>query len=290
MSLNFKGRSMEIQLVQGSDEWKKWRKNGLGGSDAPIVMQVSPWRSPHDLWLEKCGLKEAQPTTQAMQRGLNLEGAALEFAEREIGVKFSPTVRKSRNVPYIYASLDGISEDGLAIEVKCPMRGLHDELPPHYLPQVQHQLFCIEAKMMLYMSFDGVQGKIIEVKRDDAYIEKLIEAERDFWHCVTSFTEPELSERDYIVRDDNEYRDKLMIYLNNRQNKQKWQELEDRSKEELIAMTSRNTQCMGVKIAQRARQGAVDYKTMTKDLDIGNDVITRYKKQPVKYWEIKEGK
>lgn len=281
---------MENQLVQGSDEWKKWRKNGLGGSDAPIVMQVSPWRSPHDLWLEKCGLKEAQPTTQAMQRGLDLEGAALEFAEREIGVKFSPTVRKSRNVPFIYASLDGMSEDGLAIEVKCPMRGLHDEIPSHYYPQVQHQLFCIEAKVMLYMSFDGVQGKIIEVKRDDAYIENLIEQEKQFWYHVQNFIEPELSERDYVKRNDPEYQEKLLIYLQNKHNAKMWDELAEKAKAELTAITTENTSCMGCKISKRVRVGNVDYKQLTSDLGVDADTLNKYRKPPINFWEVKEGK
>lgn len=36
-------------------EWLEQRRKGIGGSDAPVIMGVNPWRSPMDLWLEKTG-------------------------------------------------------------------------------------------------------------------------------------------------------------------------------------------------------------------------------------------
>jgi putative phage-type endonuclease len=280
---------MENELVQGSDQWKQWRKTaGIGGSEASICLGVNPWRTRHNLWLEKVGLTQGIEQNEAMRRGLELEPYARDWAERELGLSFIPTVRKSRTVDFMFGSADGWNEDNaVLLEIKSPMNGLHDKVPDYYLPQCYHLMVVFEVKKMLYMSFDGCHGKIIEVYKDDPYIENLIEAEREFWHHVQSFTEPELTDRDYIKREDKEYQEKLMVYLNNKEQAKKWKELEDRSKDELVSMTERNTICNGCKISQRTRQGNVDYRELTKQLEISEFVVSQYKKQPTTFWDIR---
>jgi len=36
------------------------RKGFIGGSDAPIILGLSPWKSPYQLWLEKIGQDKDQ--------------------------------------------------------------------------------------------------------------------------------------------------------------------------------------------------------------------------------------
>ncbi len=54
-------------LIQHSNEWLELRKNKIGASDAPIIMKVSPWKTPYRLWEEKLGLTECV-SNQAMKR------------------------------------------------------------------------------------------------------------------------------------------------------------------------------------------------------------------------------
>ena len=35
------------------EEWHRLRKNGLGGSDAAVVLGISPFKSSLELWYEK---------------------------------------------------------------------------------------------------------------------------------------------------------------------------------------------------------------------------------------------
>ena len=46
-------------MEQKSEEWLDWRKKGIGSSDAPIIMGVSPWKTPFELWEEKTGTQRA---------------------------------------------------------------------------------------------------------------------------------------------------------------------------------------------------------------------------------------
>ena len=38
------------RILQNTPEWHAWRMQGLGSSDAPVIMQESPWRTPKQIW------------------------------------------------------------------------------------------------------------------------------------------------------------------------------------------------------------------------------------------------
>ncbi len=59
-------------MQQNTPEWLEYRKTKIGASDAPILMNCSPWSSPYDLWMEKKGMKAPKKMTPAMQRGIDL--------------------------------------------------------------------------------------------------------------------------------------------------------------------------------------------------------------------------
>ena len=40
------------------EEWLKYRTLGLGGSDVSILAGLNPFKSVHELWLEKTGQME----------------------------------------------------------------------------------------------------------------------------------------------------------------------------------------------------------------------------------------
>ena len=45
-------------MEQEGFEWHKWRMGGIGSSDAPVVMGVSPYKTIEQLYLEKTGQGE----------------------------------------------------------------------------------------------------------------------------------------------------------------------------------------------------------------------------------------
>ena len=69
-------------------EWLKYRTQGMGGSDVSIIAGINPFKSVHQLWLEKTGQTEVEEENSAYTHfGTMLEPIVRrEFSERT-GIK-----------------------------------------------------------------------------------------------------------------------------------------------------------------------------------------------------------
>lgn len=279
-----------IDVDQGSDKWHEMRKNGIGASDAVVIMGDSPWMTPMQLWEEKQGLGKPRAINSAMSRGTNLEEKARKSYIEMTGIKMSPAVVKDSHYDFMFASLDGISDDNsLILEIKCPGKEDHElavygQVPKKYHAQLQHQLAVTGLRMVHYFSFDGENGVIVTVERDNDYIANLIESEREFWECVKSFTPPPLCERDFNKRYDNEWRFACVNWLNAKDNLKLAEKMEESMRQELIsASQSMNSIGCGVKLQKIMRAGCVQYSEIPelKDVNLG-----KYRKSPSESWRI----
>jgi len=185
-----------MNLQQGTEAWHAFRRTRVGASDAVIIAGLSPWMTKYQLWCEKLGLIEPQPINSSMQRGMILEPVARRCYEKMTGIDVVPTIRVSKEFPWCFASLDGISLDEKTIvEIKCTNKKNHamakdGKIPPYYMPQVQHQIYVCGLDSCDYFSYDGSSGILVTVPRDDAYISRLIEMEKEFYNCMITFMEP----------------------------------------------------------------------------------------------------
>lgn len=176
--------------VQGSPEWLEWRLQGIGSSDAPVIMGVSPLSTPYALYLQKRRLMSPPADNPAMARGRQLEPIARACYEKETGNIMVPLIAECTTVPFIRASYDGVAPTfDLALEVKCPGEKAHQMalagiVPPFYMDQVQQQIHVAGIEMVHYYSFDGQQGKLLEVRRDRSRIDRLLETATLFWEKV----------------------------------------------------------------------------------------------------------
>jgi len=179
-------------MQQNTPDWLEWRKTKIGASDAVTIMGVSPWSTPYDLWLEKLDLSEPKPMTERMQRGINLQDAALECFRTMTGLAMFPEIRTHPEYEWMVASLDGITLDGQHIvEVKCPGEKSHSlavsgKVPDIYMPQLQHQMEVCGHEHMYYFSFDGTDGVVIDVYRNESYCKDLIYNELKFYDYLQS--------------------------------------------------------------------------------------------------------
>ena len=181
---------------QGSPEWLAYRRQGIGCSDAPVIMRVSPWRSPLELWRIKLGLAVEEEQNDAMRRGVELEPIARALYEAEAGQIVEPALVVHREYEWLRASLDGITLDGMPIEIKCPGRNAHNDalegrIPDYYWPQVQHILLAVGVARLDYVSFDGANIVIVPVDQDASYQRDLLAAELEFWRSVVNRIPPE---------------------------------------------------------------------------------------------------
>lgn len=192
-----------IDLEQGSTEWRAFRHDKIGASDAAIIMCESPWMTEFELWKDKTDKKESQVATPAMQRGIDLEQLARDKYNEMTGRDMKPTVLVSVEWNWMMASLDGLSScKTSAVEIKCPgkidhLTACEGKIPKKYYAQLQHILAVSKLDMVDYFSFDGENGVIITCPRNDEYIEEMIVREENFMKCYRSLTPPALVKRDY---------------------------------------------------------------------------------------------
>lgn len=66
------------------EEWLSIRQKGIGGSDAAVVLGLSKWKTPFELWLEKTGqVMPEESQSEAAYFGTILEDVvAKEFELR----------------------------------------------------------------------------------------------------------------------------------------------------------------------------------------------------------------
>jgi putative phage-type endonuclease len=196
----------QVNVKQGTDEWHQFRRTHLGASDAISIMGMSPWKSPLGLYEDKI-FNIDQEENEFMARGKRLEPIALEAFEKETGLIMFPGVFVHDTIDWMSASFDGITLEQDAIcEIKCPGKkdhaiALKGKIPTKYIPQLQHQIYVSGLSFSYYYSFDGESGVVIEVKRDQEFIDKMVEKEFEFWNCLMSLTPPkyEINKNEYAT-------------------------------------------------------------------------------------------
>lgn len=181
-----------VTLKDASREsWLEHRHNGIGGSDAPIIMGVNPWTTYEKLLWEKAQPQyPIRPTNRAMRRGQTLEPVAREMYIRRKFLNMKPLNFEHDQHEFLRASLDGYNEnENVAIEIKLANEKDHylayqGVVPDKYMPQLQHILNVTGAKRIDYVSFNGRGMHIVEVFPNKGLIERLVDREKQFWGKV----------------------------------------------------------------------------------------------------------
>jgi putative phage-type endonuclease len=179
-------------------EWLSWRELGVGSSDAPVIMNASPWATPFELWARKTGRLLPQAQTEAMRRGLRLEPRARVKFEEKTGLAMPPARLEHPVHRFIRATYDGLNRKRKAVlEIKCP--GLADHLvareekriPEKYLWQCVHLLFVSQLPVLYYWSYYADDDcALVKLERSRALENQLVPAEMKFWQHVVDDTPP----------------------------------------------------------------------------------------------------
>lgn len=177
-----------VELAQDSDEWLRWRHNGIGASDAAIVMGESKYSTFGKLLIEKSSSASRNKTNKAMERGKRLEPFARDSYIKKTGIDVSPLCIQSHKYTWMRASLDGLSKNlDSAVEIKCG-KGTYAAVkkrrgvPRNYFGQLQHILAITGFEKMDFWCYCPPNSSIcLSVNRDERYIETLISKEIEFW-------------------------------------------------------------------------------------------------------------
>ena len=190
-------------------EWLRWRSKGLGASDAPIVLGLTPWSSPTELCHQKRGEAKPLTATDRMEWGLLCEPALTTMAEQRYGWRLAecehmthPDHEWARCTPDRFR----VTDDGPEIvELKVCWRDTHwgdgctaiphaepgGNVPVYYYIQVQWQLFVCQLHVGWLVGMVAGNLRRYRVQRDDDLIAAMFEKLKQFWvACVIGGEEP----------------------------------------------------------------------------------------------------
>ncbi len=167
-----------VKLKQGSPEWHAHRARYFNASDAPAMMDCSPYKTRAQLVRELAtGIgEEITPQKQAVfDAGHRAEALARPLAEQIVGQELFPVVGVADNGPYS-ASMDGLTMgEDVNLEHKALNQALREvmtpecqgsDLPMVYQVQMEHQcMVCPSIERTLFMAskWDD-QGNLIEAR------------------------------------------------------------------------------------------------------------------------------
>jgi putative phage-type endonuclease len=276
-------------------EWLQWRKGGLGGSDAAIILKKFPFgKTPLMLYREKISQTDEIYENLATKHGKENESRALDWFEKKMGCALFRQVRaQNKEIPYIRATLDGIDlDEKYMVEMKCPFNlENHDmvkkikKVPDIYYPQCQHQLKAKEIDGMYFTSFnsqDPEDSIILEVPRDDKFISEMLPEYEKFWHCVQNRIPPEATEFDFFCKEDPEWEEAAKKWIEAKQ----WAENAEKWRQVLISLSEgRNTQGCGVRVTHSECDGHIDYEAIPELIGVNKEAYRKpnYTKASVRF-------
>lgn len=179
-----------------TDEQKLFRKLGIGGSDANIIMGGDD-QKVLNLWLEKRGEKEPEDLSDVLmvQMGVWTEPYNRAWFEKKTGrkVKDDGQQRICLDYPFMICTLDGMTDGGNTLWEAKHVNAFTKahEVVSKYAPQLHHNMIVTGTKMAtLSVFFGNHHWESFDVAFDEQFGKELIEAEENFWHCVHNNVEP----------------------------------------------------------------------------------------------------
>lgn len=290
--------------IQSREDWLRWRKNGLGGSDMPIVLGLSPWSTPLKLYEEKLNPEVNEISNYQSYLGNEAEPKIRALLELVKGKSFSPALCQMADFKYMLSSLDGRSEDKKEI-IELKLSGKEDwettksgKVPDKYFPQCQHNMLVSGADTCIFASYlfsayeKNRRGPMsieflaqIEVKADKEYQSMLLREGTRFWDHVMSKKPPLPSDKDYkaLVGLSKEAKK----WLSNREKIEKLEEEQEVLRKQLLEAAERQGHsrflCAGIRMSQVSRVGNVQYAKIPELKGVDLD---KYRAAGSVYWKM----
>lgn len=193
---------MNQHFEQGSEEWLKWRHEGVGGSDVAAILGKCPYKTELGLWLEKSGPFKGEDQSEIFKKGHNVEAQIRATYEFETGLEFPPACIESG---FMRVSLDGWNEENRkGIEIKLVGKEkIGGPIPEHHMIQMQYQMFIADVDEWMYLrSADGAhyESRVIKANRE---MQKFIaDCVVLFWKNVQEGNRPAPCDRDWVEHTD----------------------------------------------------------------------------------------
>jgi putative phage-type endonuclease len=185
-----------------TEEQRQQRKLGIGGSDTPIILGLSSYKTPYQLYCEKKGLLISSDEMSQLQYWGNILEDVIR-KEFEIRNKVTVEVPDTLVHPFydfMRANIDGyIKEWDSVLEVKCSTQYMANEwgedgsdyIPMAYLVQVAHYCAVINASFAhIAVLIGGHDYRQYKYVRDLELEKTIINSASAFWESVQTDSPP----------------------------------------------------------------------------------------------------
>lgn len=185
----------------------------VGGSDVPVILGISKYKTQFQLAKEKTGIEPSEfKGNEYTEYGNVLEPQIRDYINAINNTNFVPDTRIDREKG-IRSNTDGYdAENQLILEIKT-----HGKTPDikSYEAQMQLYMWHFGVKfgwLALYerpenfdIEFDADRLQIEVINRDDEYVQKILDAIETFWiRCEYLKDNPEMTEQEFMAIGQNE--------------------------------------------------------------------------------------
>lgn len=171
-------------------EWLKYRKQGIGGSDAGAVCGLNPYRTAIQVYQDKTTEETEDIDNEAMRQGREFEDYVAKRFIEATGKK----VRRANAMfldekhPFMLADVDRMvvgENAGLECKTASPYmaeKWENGKIPLSYQIQCHHYMsVCNADAWYIAVLIYGRDFKFYRLERDEEMLGDLIRVEEDFW-------------------------------------------------------------------------------------------------------------
>ena len=285
---------MNAQLQQRTPQWLDARIGRVTGSRIGAVLGHSPWQSRKqllaDMVREALG-ERVERDSPAMRWGREheqdaLDDFALTCAGLDDDIAYGGWYVREDDA-YVGYSPDGYVPNRYLIEVKCPFnRILPLDAPPHYVDQVQLGMHVLDLPEAALHFWTPGGSETFWIARDPSWWEAALPKISEF---LAEFRRAVLTPNQYLT---DERRDaawteaaRRYVYFLSRQKEAETAVAEAKLVLETLA-GGNPAEGAGVKLDYVERAGSVDWKKLTKALEISQETQDAYRSKPTKYARV----
>lgn len=171
-------------------EWLKYRKQGIGGSDAGAICGLNPYRTAMQVYYDKTSDEIEEIDNEAMRQGREFE----DYVARRFMEATGKKVRRANYMfqdevhPFMLADVDRmLVGENAGLECKTASPYMADKwkdgnIPLSYQIQCHHYMaVCNADAWYIAVLIYGREFKYYKIERDEQVIADLIQIEQDFW-------------------------------------------------------------------------------------------------------------
>lgn len=182
----------------------------ITASDVASAIGENHYESP-DAFVRKKVLRTQWAGNAATAHGTLLEPIVRDMYDQRFGKTTTEIgLVQHPKYPFIGGSADGITDDGILLEIKCPLtRKIENKVPKYYMPQIQLLLEILDFEVCDFVQYrpEPEQFVVTRVTRDHEWFGRNLPKMQAAWERILRGRAHGLCE----IREDTPYFKKSVV-------------------------------------------------------------------------------